>query len=100
MADRQSLEDFTEEERAIINDIYKRQFSNMTPEEVILYGEWQGIKARLDAELVARENALKEETAAKIQARRATEQAAIDALEALKNLAVAKLKAVENGQQE
>ena len=100
MADRQSLEDFTEEERAIINDIYKRQFTNMTPEEVILYGEWQGLKARLDEELVARENALKEETAAKIQARQATERAAIDALEALKNLAVAKLKAVENGQQE
>lgn len=97
MADRQKWEDFTEEERAIINDIHKRQFADMTPEEVILYGEWQGLKARLDAELVARENALKEETAASIKARQATEQAALDTLEALKDLALAKLKAVENG---
>lgn len=98
MADRQKWEDFTEEERAIINDIHKRQFADMTPEEVILYGEWQGLKARLDAELLARENALKEETAASIQAKQATEQAAIETLEALKDLALAKLKAVEDGQ--
>jgi hypothetical protein len=34
MAERQALTDFTEAERATINDIYKREFQDMTPDEV------------------------------------------------------------------
>ena len=31
---------FTEAERATINDLYKREFQDMTQEEITLYGEW------------------------------------------------------------
>jgi hypothetical protein len=98
MAERQALTDFTETERTAINDIYKREFQDMTPDEVQLYGEWQAVNARLDADVQARRETLETEMTASVEMYRETEKAAIDTLEALKNLALAKLKAVENGQ--
>jgi hypothetical protein len=98
MAERQTLADFTEAERAMINDIYKREFQDMTPDEVQLYGEWQAVNARLDANVQARRETLEAEMTANVEIYRETEKAAIDTLEALKDLALARLKAVENGQ--
>lgn len=98
MADRNSLAEFTESERAIINDVHRRELIDMTPEEVRLYGEWTAFKARNDAEILARVEACEAEAQAAIETRRKTENAALDTLEALKELALAKLKAVENGQ--
>ena len=37
--------EFTEQERHAIDDIYKREFKDLTPDEVQLYARWESFKA-------------------------------------------------------
>ena len=70
----------------------------MTKEEVMLYAEWEATKAFIESNLEMQRKALEDETKAKIELARQTEQKALDTLEAMANAAKERLKAVENGQ--
>lgn len=95
---RDTLEDFTEAERAIINDMHRREFADLTPDEAMLWGEWNAVLGKIDADIAARNAALNAKVQADIESHSATEQAAQDALKALADLARAKLRSIENGQ--
>lgn len=95
---RTKFEEYTEQERAIINDLARRDYADMTKEEVMLFAEWESTKAYIESDLEAKRQALEDETKAKIELARQTEQTALDTLEAMAEAAKARLKAVEDGQ--
>lgn len=97
---RKSFEDYTEEERAIINDLTKRDYADMTKEEVLLFAEWESTKTYIDADFETRRQAMEKESMAKIELARETEKAALDTLKEMAETAKARLKAVEDGQAE
>lgn len=95
---RTKFEEYTEQERAIINDLARRDYVGMTKEEVMLFAEWESTKAYIESDLEAKRKALEDETKAKIELARQTEQTALNTLEAMAEAAKARLKAVEDGQ--
>lgn len=58
---------FTEAERHIIDNIYKREFQDMTPDEVQLYGRWCAETAAEKKELEVREEAFYKEMNARAE---------------------------------
>ena len=94
---RYSFEEYTEQERQTINDITRREFADMTPEEVALYAEWTSTADYLESDAQAKRDALEKETQARIEATRETEKKALDTLELMAQAARAKLEAVRNG---
>lgn len=95
---RTKFEEYTEQERAIITDLARRDYADMTKEEVMLFAEWETTKAYIESDLEAKRKALEDETKAKIELARQTEQTALNTLEAMAEAAKARLKAVEDGQ--
>lgn len=95
---RESFGDYSEQERAIITDLARRDYADMTKEEVMLYAEWEATKAYINSNLEMQRKALEEETRAKIELARQTEQKALDTLEEMARAARERLKAVEDGQ--
>ena len=95
---RTKFEEYTEQERAIITDLARRDYADMTKEEVMLFAEWESTKAYIESDLEAKRQALEDETKAKIELARKTEQTALDTLEAMAQAAKERLKKVENGQ--
>lgn len=83
------ISQFTEEERNIINDLARRQYQDMTPEEVDLYTRWTTAKALADAEYQERMAAIRRESEAKVENSRIESQAAISAIEAARDAAIA-----------
>lgn len=94
---RESFADYTEQERAIINDLARRDYANMTKDEVMLFAEWESTKAYIESDLETKRKSLEDETKAKIELARQTEQTALNTLEAMAKAAKARLKAVEDG---
>lgn len=95
---RTSFGEYTERERAIITDLARRDYADMTKDEVMLFAEWESTKAYIESDLEAKRKALEDETKAKIELARQTEQTALNTLEAMAEAAKARLKAVEDGQ--
>lgn len=95
---RESFGEYTEQERAIITDLARRDYADMTKDEVMLFAEWQATKAFIESNLEMQRKALEDETKAKIEIARQTEKKALDTLEAMAQAAKARLKAVEDGQ--
>lgn len=95
---RYSFEEYTEQERQTINDITRREFADMTPEEVALYAEWTSTADYLESDAQAKRDALERETQAKIEAAKETEKKALDTLELMAQAARAKLEAVRDGE--
>lgn len=98
MKERQDFTDFTESERNIINDIHKREFADMTPDEVILYAEWVTCKARIEERNSEQMKALWKKTEADIRASEAQEKASLAALRELEQQAQDRLAKVRNGE--
>ena len=95
---RTKFEEYTEQERAIITDLARRDYADMTKDEVMLFAEWESTKAYIESDLEAKRKALEDETKAKIELARQTEQTALNTLEAMAEAAKTRLKAVEDGQ--
>lgn len=92
------MESFTNEEKDVINRIASGNLEDITPEDLEVYTRFQTSKAVADEKLQAELQALKDETAAKIEQSKAVNDAAIANLEAQAELAKARLKAVQDGQ--
>lgn len=95
---RESFGEYTEQERAIITDLARRDYADMTKEEVMLFAEWQATKALIESSFEMQRKAFEDETKAKIEIARETERKALDTLELLAQAAKKRLKAVEDGQ--
>ena len=82
-------DNFTEAERKKITELAKREYQNMTPDEVALYARWESLKAVNDAEIQAQLNAIAATTEARISAIESLKQIAFDNLEAQRDAAIA-----------
>lgn len=89
---------FTEAERHAIDNIYKREFQDMTPEEVQLYGRWCAETAAEKKDLEVREEAFYKEMNARAELYTAQASESRAAFEKL--VAETRAKWGENGQQE
>lgn len=92
------MESFTNEEIDVINKIASGDLEGITPADLDVYTRFQTSKAVADAKLQTELQALKDETAAKIEQSKAVNDAAVANLEAQAELAKARLKAVQDGQ--
>lgn len=89
------MDEFTERELNTINDIYRREFQDMTAEEVQLLLRWNAAQAKND-ELVKAEIAnMQALYASQIEESRKTEEMARRTLADLKDAAKKRLAAIE-----
>ena len=91
------MEDFTEEERCIINDLHQREFQGMTADEVALYARWESAKAVFDESLQAELASITATCTARINAMEEQRDIAIANLEAQKDAAIAWYESVIGG---
>lgn len=91
------IDEFTYEQKQIIDDICKRNFENLTADEVKLYADWQAAIALRDAEFQAKQDALAAESAARIKALDSKAKTARKNLNDLKAAALARLERIDNG---
>lgn len=89
------MEQFTEQERHTIDDIHKRNFQDMTPDEVQLYARWTATKAVADSEHQAKLELWREMSAARSAARKEQAALAKQNLKELKAAALARLAAID-----
>lgn len=87
--------EFTEQERNTITDILKRNLENLTPEEVELYARWKTAVALSEAEFEAKIQAMKEESANKIEKFNEIAVTAKQNLKDLKKSALARLERID-----
>lgn len=83
------ISQFTEQERNIITDLAKREYQNMTAEEVQLYARWEAAKALAESDY---QHALEQReaiTAEKLALARAQNEAAIAAINEIRDRAIA-----------
>ena len=83
------INQFTEHERDIITDLARREYQNMTAEEVQLYARWQSAKAIEESDY---QHALEQReavTAEKLALARAQNEAAISAINEIRDRAIA-----------
>ena len=91
------IDEFTYEQKQIIDDICKRNFENLTADEVKLYADWQAAIALRDAEFQAKQDALAAESAARIKALESKAKTARKNLNELKAAALVRLERIDNG---
>lgn len=89
------MDEFTEKERNTIDDIYRREFQGMTPEEVQLLLRWNAAQAKNDELVKAEIAAMNAEKEARIEETRKTAEKARRNLAELKNAAKKRLAAIE-----
>lgn len=83
------MSQFTEHERDIITDLARREYKDMTPEEVQLYAHWQAAKALADSEFEHAQEQREAITAEKLELARQQTAAAITAINEIRDYAVA-----------
>ena len=84
--------EFTNAEQERINQLYGHDFEDIQPEDAELIARWEAWKASQDLEYQAKTDALKAETAAKMEDSKRIADKAISNLEELKNAALARLE--------
>ena len=89
------MDEFTEKERNTIDDIYRREFQDMTPDEVQLLLRWNAAQAKNDELVKAEIAAMNAEKEARIEETRKTAEKARRNLTELKNAAKKRLAAIE-----
>lgn len=89
------MDEFTEHERNTINDIYRREFQDMTPDEVQLLLRWNTAQAKNDELVKAEIGNMQALYASQIEESRKTEEAARRTLSELKDAAKKRLAAIE-----
>ena len=89
-------EEFTSEEKAIINRLIADGFENITPEEVELYARWRSYWAVKNEEFVAFQKRLEQESQARIANEETLKNAAMANLEQMRLASIERLKAIEN----
>ena len=89
------MEHFTEEERHTLDDIHKRYFKDMTPDEVQLYARWTAANAVADSEHQAKLELWREMSQARSAARQEQAALAKQNLKDLKAAALARLAAID-----
>lgn len=83
------MSEFTEEERNTITDLARREYQDMTAEEVQLYARWQSAKALADSEFEHEREQREAVTAEKLALARAQNEAAIAAINEIRDRAIA-----------
>lgn len=91
------MEQFTNEEKHRIDELYGNDFQGITPEDATLIGRWESAKALMEDEHNAKIEFMRQESQVAIE--QAAEQAAyaMETLEKCRDEALARLEAVSNG---
>ena len=95
MAQRTSIYEFSEQERAIIVDCVKRELQGLTTDEMSLYLEWSNANAIMQAGFDLQQQQSEAITQAAIDAYTEITNAALSTLQAQEALALARLEAVK-----
>ena len=93
------MDEFTEKERHTIDEIYKREFENLTADEVRLLLRWNANNTLHNAEFEAEQNRRNEYLNEKKKLLNDERKAAIDVLKTKKAIALARLEQVKHGQE-
>lgn len=91
------MDEFSERERKQIDDIYRREFQEMSAEEVQLLMRWNAAQAKADELVKAQIETMRAESAARIEEARKTEEKARKNLADLAKRAKKRLEAIEEG---
>ena len=89
--------DFSNDEKRRIDVLYGTGFAGITPEDGALIARWEAYKAKTAEEYELKQQALYNETEAKIDHSRELVEQTISTLEELRNRAVARLEMIDNG---
>ena len=89
------LTDFTNKESERISYLIASDFEEATAEDIKLYAEWEAAKAIEAEEHLAKIEAIKAETEARIEENKKTAELARKNLKDLKNMAKKRLDAIE-----
>lgn len=83
------MSQFTEQERNIMTDLARREYQDMTTEELDLYTRWMSAKALAEAEFEAEQQQREAVTAAQLELARQQTAAAIAAITDIRDAAIA-----------
>ena len=83
------MDEFTEREKDVINDLARREYHDMTPEEVQLYARWTAAKTQADADYQHAQEQRDAITAEKLALARQQTAIAIAAIEEIRDHAIA-----------
>ena len=97
---RDGLYDFNEYEREVVNDLFRREFKDATPDEMLLYAEWEATNAVLEERATSQAEAMRQITQAAVNESKANEALALAQLEALEAEAREKLERAKHGKAE
>lgn len=89
--------EFTETERAALNECAKRNYQDMTADEVLLYAEWNAAIELSKDEYESEKRRLDSIVENEIQARHEEHEAAMANLQALHEIALARLERIRGG---
>lgn len=98
MANRTSINDFSEAERIKVQNVFKNGIEASTAEEIELYTEWKEALAYQKALADEQNNAYISQVEQISQAYTAAAESALSAMEALKTEALERLERARNGQ--
>lgn len=98
MANRTNINEFSEDERVKIQNVYKNGIEASTVEEIGLYTEWESALAYQKAVADSQNAAYKSQVEELAQAYSAAAESALSAMEALKAEALERLERARNGQ--
>lgn len=90
-------DEFTKEELNRINILYGTDFKDIKPDDALIIGRFEAMRAKQDAEFQKRLETMENESNARIKACEAEKRKALSNLKDLHNAAIARLDRVENG---
>lgn len=91
------MEQFTNEEKHRIDELYGNDFKGITPEDALLIGRWEANKAIMEDEHQKKMDLMRQESQAAIEQAREQAAYAMETLERCRDEALARLEAVSNG---
>ena len=89
--------EFTESEMHAISDFAKREYKDMTSDEVMLYAEWRAALEIADARNIAEQNRLDDLMQSNIDMRKSEHEAAMENLRIEHEAALARLERIRGG---
>lgn len=91
------MEQFTNEEKHRIDELYGNDFQGITPEDAMLIGRWERARALMEDEHNAKMEAMRQESQAAIEQAREQAAYAMKTLEKCRDEALARLEVMSNG---
>lgn len=90
------MNDFTNEEKARISELYGNDFKDIRPEDALLIGRWESFKAVTSEKVQTELKAIEEKAKLSMEQTKREHEIAVQTLEIERNAALARLERIEN----